>query len=55
VNGEYIYGRRAKPFGVENFPSEMKQLDEMVAAREREIWELSKPASSHTFHLNRGY
>jgi len=27
VNGEYIYGRRAKPFGVVNFPGEMEQLD----------------------------
>lgn len=37
VNGEYIYGRRAEPFGVVSFPPEMKQLDEMVAAGDADI------------------
>lgn len=41
VNGEYIYGRRKEPFGVENFPAEMAQLEEMIAAAEREIWTLA--------------
>jgi putative heme-binding domain-containing protein len=30
VNGEYIYGRRAKPFGVVNFPGEMATLKKNV-------------------------
>ncbi len=42
VNGEYIYGRRAQPFGVVNFPGEMRQLDEMVAERDRRILALNR-------------
>jgi putative heme-binding domain-containing protein len=42
VNGEYIYGRRANPFGVVNFPGEMKELDAMVAAGDRHILTLNK-------------
>lgn len=38
VNAEYIVGRRVEPFGAVNFPGEMKQLDDMVAERERAIW-----------------
>lgn len=30
VNGEYIYGRRAEPFGVVSFPPEMETLDGMI-------------------------
>jgi putative heme-binding domain-containing protein len=30
VNGEYIYGRRARPFGVVNFPGEMATLKKNV-------------------------
>ena len=41
VNGEYIYGRRKEPFGVVNFPAEMEQLEQMIAAAEREIWSLA--------------
>lgn len=51
VNGEYIYGRRAKPFGVVNFPGEMEKLDQLVAQRDEQIWELSKPSSAETFEL----
>lgn len=43
VNGEYIYGRRAKPFGVVNFPGEMIEMDKIVAKLDREIHTLSKP------------
>ena len=39
VNAEYVVGRRVEPFGSVNFPGEMKQLDEMVAARDRRIWQ----------------
>lgn len=41
VNGEYIYGRRKEPFGVVNFPPEMRKLEEMISAKEREIWTLA--------------
>lgn len=42
LNAEYIVGRRVEPFGAVNFPGEMKQLDEMVAERDRAIWALAK-------------
>lgn len=44
VNGEYVYGRRREPFGVVNFPPEMKRLEQMIREREREIWKLSRSA-----------
>jgi hypothetical protein len=46
VNGEYIYGRRKEPFGVVNFPPEMRQLEEMIAERELQIWRLAKGVQS---------
>lgn len=42
VNAEYIVGRRVEPFGAVNFPGEMRQLEEMVAAREQAIWALAR-------------
>ena len=42
VNGEYIYGRRKEPFGVVNFPAEMQKLEEMIRAKEEEIWRLAR-------------
>jgi lysophospholipase L1-like esterase len=45
VNGEYVVGRRIEPFGVVNFPPEMRQLDEMVAERDRRIWTQARAAS----------
>jgi lysophospholipase L1-like esterase len=45
VNAEYVVGRRVEPFGSVNFPPEMKQLDEMVAERDRRIWGQSAPLS----------
>lgn len=38
VNGEYIYGRRKEPFGVNNFPGEFRRLEMMVEATEHQIW-----------------
>lgn len=38
VNGEYIYGRRQKPFGVISYPPEMKKLDQMVNALDSLTW-----------------
>jgi hypothetical protein len=46
VNGEYVYGRRKEPFGVVDFPPEMQQLEEMIRAKEREIWTLAKAGSA---------
>jgi len=43
VNAEYVVGRRVEPFGSVNFPPEMKQLDDMVAERDRRIWSRSAP------------
>lgn len=40
TNTEYVWGRRAKPFGVVNFPPEWAQLERMIQAREREIWKM---------------
>ena len=39
VNAEYVVGRRVEPFGSLNFPGEMTQLDEIVATRDRRIWQ----------------
>jgi lysophospholipase L1-like esterase len=38
LNAEYVVGRRLEPFGSVNFPPEMKQLDKMVADRDKTIW-----------------
>lgn len=38
VNGEYIYGRRKEPFGVNNFPGEFRRLEMMVEAAEHRVW-----------------
>ena len=37
VNGEYVYGRRRRPFGVVDFPGEMARLDEIIAGEEERI------------------
>ncbi|MHC5114683.1 MAG: PVC-type heme-binding CxxCH protein, partial [Planctomycetota bacterium] len=34
TNTEYVWGRRAEPYGVVNFPPEMEQLERMIARRE---------------------
>ena len=44
TNTEYVWGRRAEPFGVVNFPPEMAQLERMIAARDRAIWRIDKPS-----------
>jgi lysophospholipase L1-like esterase len=43
VNMEYIRGRRREPYGIENFPRELEQLDRMVEERDRRIWAMPKP------------
>ena len=51
VNGEYIYGRRAEPFGVINFPDEMRALDGLVADLDGKIWGLSKALRERSYEL----
>lgn len=51
VNGEYIYGRRKEPFGVENFPSEMRALDRITSELDQLTWYLSKPREARTWEL----
>jgi putative heme-binding domain-containing protein len=51
VNGEYIYGRRKAPFGIVNFPGEMKQLDEIIAAGDARVLELNRPPSVKSVNL----
>ncbi len=46
VNGEYVYGRRKEPFGVVNFPGEMKALDEIVSRADAEIARLARASST---------
>lgn len=47
VNGEYIYGRRQKPFGVISYPPEMKKLDQMVAALDSIAWRAAGDPSNN--------
>lgn len=49
TNTEYVWGRRAEPFGVVNFPPEMEQLEKMVAARQQAMWAMDKPTPAQLF------
>jgi len=49
TNTEYIWGRRAEPFGVVNFPPEQEQLRRMVDARQRDLWQMPKPTPEALF------
>jgi putative membrane-bound dehydrogenase-like protein len=49
TNTEYVWGRRHKPFGIVNFPSELDHLDKMVATREKAMWEMDKPTLAQLF------
>ena len=37
-NGVHVYGKRHKPYGPHNYPSELKKLEEMTANRDEAIW-----------------
>ncbi len=37
-NGVHVYGRRHKPFGPDNYPHELKKLEEMTSNRDQAIW-----------------
>ena len=39
-NGVHVYGRRHRPYGPENYPSELRKLEQMVNIREQAIWAL---------------
>lgn len=51
VNGEYIYGRRAAPFGIKNFPDEMAQLDKNIAAMDSRIHKLAPSTGTYFAQL----
>jgi lysophospholipase L1-like esterase len=63
VNAEYVVGRRVEPFGSQNFPGEMKQLDDMVSERDKRIHALAAKLKGFTYpaltggtdHLRQGY
>ena len=42
LNGYYITGGRAEPYGVVNFPGEIKKLGQMVENRDRAIWSVAQ-------------
>ncbi len=50
VNGEYIYGRRKKPFGVLSYPPEMKKLDKMIKSLDSLIWDVSLHPANGTIN-----
>ncbi|MDG1891403.1 MAG: HEAT repeat domain-containing protein [Verrucomicrobiota bacterium] len=37
-NGVHVYGQRHRPFGPDNYPHELKKLNEMATNRDRAIW-----------------
>jgi mono/diheme cytochrome c family protein len=49
TNTEYVWGRRAEPFGVVSFPAEHAQLRRMIDARQRDLWAMAKPTPEQLF------
>jgi glucose/arabinose dehydrogenase/uncharacterized cupredoxin-like copper-binding protein len=50
VNGEYIYGRRQKPFGVISYPPEMQKLTEIVSSLDSLTWKMAAdPGNSEKY------
>ncbi len=37
-NGVHVYGRRNEPFGPQNYPAELRKLEQMVHVREQAVW-----------------
>lgn len=54
VNTEYVYGRRHEPYGSQNFPDEMKQLDRLVDDADRVIWSMP-PGQSECVEVEENY
>jgi len=42
LNGWYVYGGRNTPFGIHNFPLEFKKIRNMVAKRDRYVWDIAQ-------------
>ena len=40
-NGVHVYGRRRDPFGSQNYPAELRKLEQMVNNREQAIWAIA--------------
>ena len=40
LNTEYVYGRRHEPYGSENFPAELAELDRLIDVAEARLWTL---------------
>lgn len=51
VNGEYIYGRRAEPFGVVSFPPEMETYDRIIGELDVKINALSRAENFRSYEL----
>ncbi len=41
-NGVHVYGRRHRPFGPDNYPHELKKLEDMTANRDAAIWAVTQ-------------
>ena len=50
-NAEYVFGRRAKPFGVVSFPPEMQKFDEMIDEKDMSIQRLNRPSKRQHWEL----
>ncbi len=44
-NGVHVFGRRNRPFGPDNYPHELKKLEEMTHIRNQAIWALNEGSS----------
>ncbi|MEL6919197.1 MAG: SGNH/GDSL hydrolase family protein, partial [Bacteroidota bacterium] len=41
-NGVHVFGRRFEPYGIDNYPAELKKIREMTAIRDTAIWAVAK-------------
>lgn len=41
-NGVHVHGRRFKPFGIDNYPTELRKIREMTHIRDAVIWAVNK-------------
>ncbi len=47
-NGVHVFGRRHAPYGPENYPAELRKLEQMIDVRDQAIW---AAANGETFDL----
>jgi hypothetical protein len=45
LNGWYVYGGRRAPYDTETFPEEYKKIRQMVAVRDRYVWDIAQGSS----------